>query len=187
METPCTCTSNFNVVRDNKVSFIQPNGKPNLSTLDIHGGLDLAIKKNNRLYPVSDTSIVVFKFDLYNPKYRTKGMHTAGRCIWVASKIPFEMNGSLIPGGENSWKWYKFRYLHMDRIDVNLGQWVDINTRLGLSGDTGYSFGDHLHIDMRHADEPFLSFPFNNIPVVVDIGLVFRNAGLNDPQYITGL
>jgi len=36
-------------------------------------------------------------------------------------------------------------YAHLSKIDVTRGQMVDLNTLLGLSGETGRVSGPHLH------------------------------------------
>jgi murein DD-endopeptidase MepM/ murein hydrolase activator NlpD len=40
-------------------------------------------------------------------------------------------------------------YAHMDRVQVNLGQHVEIGQLLGLSGMTGKVSGPHLHFEVR--------------------------------------
>lgn len=44
-------------------------------------------------------------------------------------------------------------YLHLSQVQVNVGQWVSQNARLGLSGASGYGddwyYGAHLHISYR--------------------------------------
>jgi len=40
-------------------------------------------------------------------------------------------------------------YAHMSDVDVAVGQWVDTGTRLGKVGDTGYTTGPHLHLEVR--------------------------------------
>jgi hypothetical protein len=40
--------------------------------------------------------------------------------------------------------WYS-AYCHLSRADVSIGDWVDAGDLLGLSGNTGYSSGPHLH------------------------------------------
>lgn len=39
-------------------------------------------------------------------------------------------------------------YSHMSQIDVQVGQGVDKGTILGLTGETGFVLGDHLHFSM---------------------------------------
>ena len=41
-------------------------------------------------------------------------------------------------------------YIHMSRVDVKLGQWVDHTTRVGLSGITGNAEpkNPHVHVKM---------------------------------------
>lgn len=40
-------------------------------------------------------------------------------------------------------------YCHLSRIDVQVGQRVKRKQRLGLTGDTGRTFGAHLHYEER--------------------------------------
>lgn len=41
-----------------------------------------------------------------------------------------------------------FQHAHLDKINVKVGQVVDNNTRLGLTGATGTATGIHLHLGM---------------------------------------
>ena len=41
------------------------------------------------------------------------------------------------------------RYMHFDRVDVDVDQEVGKGTVLGLSGNTGSSEGPHLHLNLR--------------------------------------
>jgi murein DD-endopeptidase MepM/ murein hydrolase activator NlpD len=45
-------------------------------------------------------------------------------------------------------------YAHLSSVDVSVGQAVDKNSRLGLSGETGLAGGDHLHFTMLLAGNP---------------------------------
>jgi murein DD-endopeptidase MepM/ murein hydrolase activator NlpD len=40
-------------------------------------------------------------------------------------------------------------YMHLSEIIVSLGQMVDKGELIGMSGDTGYVLGPHLHLTVR--------------------------------------
>ena len=40
-------------------------------------------------------------------------------------------------------------YAHLSEIDVEKGQEVDTNTKIGEMGTSGRAFGDHLHLEVR--------------------------------------
>lgn len=50
---------------------------------------------------------------------------------------------------------YVSLYAHLSRIDVEKGQVVRMGQRIGLMGDTGFSFGCHLHFEVAHNGVPF--------------------------------
>lgn len=64
--------------------------------------------------------------------------------------------------------WYSL-YAHLSRIDVEMNEPVEAGQRLGLSGNTGYSSGPHLHwqvcdspnfpTDINHSRDP-MGVPF---------------------------
>ncbi len=41
-------------------------------------------------------------------------------------------------------------YAHLSKIDVEPGQMIEAGQPLGLGGNTGHSFGSHLHFEMRY-------------------------------------
>lgn len=45
-------------------------------------------------------------------------------------------------------------YMHMSRVDVKVGDVVNAGDKLGVSGSTGTSTGEHLHFEVRQFNEP---------------------------------
>jgi murein DD-endopeptidase MepM/ murein hydrolase activator NlpD len=45
-------------------------------------------------------------------------------------------------------------YAHLSQRSVEVGDHVEAGTLLGLGGNTGRSFGDHLHFEVRYLDQP---------------------------------
>jgi murein DD-endopeptidase MepM/ murein hydrolase activator NlpD len=43
-------------------------------------------------------------------------------------------------------------YAHLDRIDVETNQLIEVGDRLGIVGDTGIAIGPHLHFEVRAGD-----------------------------------
>lgn len=46
-------------------------------------------------------------------------------------------------------------YGHLDRIDVQAGQWVQYGDKLGVVGATGFVTGPHLHFEVRLGESDF--------------------------------
>lgn len=44
---------------------------------------------------------------------------------------------------------YTSLYAHLSQIEVAEGQFVDVDTEIGLMGSTGHSTGSHLHLEIR--------------------------------------
>jgi murein DD-endopeptidase MepM/ murein hydrolase activator NlpD len=45
-------------------------------------------------------------------------------------------------------------YAHLSQITVTLGQYVFRGAVIGISGNTGASFGEHLHFEIRINGQP---------------------------------
>ena len=59
--------------------------------------------------------------------------------------------GNLIVVQNGDWRTY---YGHLSAFSVSVGQTVDTGTVVGLSGNTGWSTGPHLHYEVRHQGTP---------------------------------
>ena len=89
----------------------------------IHGGIDLALKDEYRGADVFSACTGVVKTSDYSFGY---GKHVYVDC------------------GDG----WETLYAHLSRVDVAVGDAVDNETRLGITGSTGYSTGEHLHFEI---------------------------------------
>ena len=71
-------------------------------------------------------------------------------------------SSTIIPksSGDVTWEWgnyvrvddaqgNRYFFCHMDSRAVSVGQRVQVGTKLGVMGNTGYSFGAHCHFEVR--------------------------------------
>ena len=86
-----------------------------------HLGIDLRAPMKTKIYAVNDGKVV------------------------LATKLPNYGNIIVIDHGLGLFS----LYLHLDKFDVSLGQMVKQNQIIGLSGDTGYASGPHLHFSVK--------------------------------------
>ena len=112
-----------------------------------HGGCDL-VKKTNQLDTIT--------------------AHSAGTVVWCQSGVPNDTGSSGNRSYGNAVKlrhangWYTL-YAHMEYISVSDGQTVQKGQKLGYMGNTGNSYGAHLHFEVRDKSdnrvnpEPYLS------------------------------
>lgn len=82
-----------------------------------HGGLDMACPKGTSIYPALAGKVTAAGFDRVYGNYVIISHHSG----------------------------YKTLYAHMSKILTVKGAYVDMNTRIGLVGNTGLSTGPHLH------------------------------------------
>ena len=59
--------------------------------------------------------------------------------------------GNLVIVQNGDWQTY---YGHLSAFSVGVGQDLQTGTTLGLSGNTGWSTGPHLHYEVRHRGTP---------------------------------
>lgn len=87
-----------------------------------HNGLDFAAPYNSPIYATGD-GIVTY----------ANGGTTYGNVVFVSHGYGFET-----------------RYAHMSKFIVSVGQKVKRGQVLGYVGDTGHSFGNHLHYEVLY-------------------------------------
>ena len=94
-----------------------------------HRGLDIGSKRGTKekIYPVGDGTIE----ELYKDYY-------GALCVRMSHK------------NAKDGKWYTSFYCHLSSFSPNIyaGKKVTTNEYLGYMGNTGYSFGNHLHIEL---------------------------------------
>lgn len=95
--------------------------------LSPHTGVDIALKEGT---PVRVTASGLVEYADWHPRY--------GNLVIIN-----HLNG------------YKTKYGHASKIIVEVGQWVNLNDTICLSGNTGKSLGPHLHYEVVK----------NNIPI----------------------
>jgi murein DD-endopeptidase MepM/ murein hydrolase activator NlpD len=92
----------------------------------LHAGVDLAAPHGTPIYAAASGTVIMARW-----------YGGYGNCVIVQH-----------PDGVVS------LYGHQSKIIATEGQHVDAGQLLGLVGDTGHSFGDHLHFEIRINDNP---------------------------------
>lgn len=120
-------------------AFVWPAANHFLSGWDYkadHLGIDIAAGTGAPIY-ASDTGVIVF----------------AGQSTWGYGNLVIIDHG-------NGWQ---TAYAHLSQINVVCGQGIYQGQILGLAGNTGRSYGAHLHFEMRNSDygrvSPWLYLP----------------------------
>jgi len=92
-----------------------------------HSGVDLKGEKGDPVTVIADGEIVEAEFDA-----------TYGNYI----KVKHEINGEVTYS----------KYGHLSKIDVEVGDFVNKEDKIGEVGATGMATGPHLHFEMQNAD-----------------------------------
>ena len=94
-----------------------------------HLGMDLgSSNKTIPIYPIANGTITTKYYDNYGA---------------LVVKIRHNHNGRYIYS----------TYAHLSRFaNISVGQYVTHNTQIGNMGNTGYSFGSHLHLEITSCD-----------------------------------
>lgn len=94
-----------------------------------HGGIDIVGDDNSIIYAVEPGSVTMIS--LWDGKTKT-GTQSYGNLVVVTDS--------------NNCRHY---YAHLKSIAVSNGQYVFVGTKIGVMGNTGNSFGAHLHYEVR--------------------------------------
>ncbi len=86
-----------------------------------HLGIDLGADLETKIYAINDGKVV------------------------FASDLPNYGNTLVVDHGEGIFS----LYLHLDKFQASVGQMVKQNQIVGLSGNTGYTSGPHLHFSIK--------------------------------------
>lgn len=88
----------------------------------------------------------------------------AGRVIAVRDYYP-DNGGSKAKSSRFNYVWlehdggYRSAYIHLQKkfnrkINLKVGQWIEAKQLIGYSGNSGWSSGPHLHIEVQKPGEP---------------------------------
>jgi murein DD-endopeptidase MepM/ murein hydrolase activator NlpD len=102
--------------------------------IDGHNGYDFPMPEGTPILAVADGSVVVAGAGSPNPCPILNNQIVVVQSVTVRHTAP---NGQSIDSG----------YLHLSRVDVQVGQHVVAGQQIGLSGNTGCSTGPHLHFE----------------------------------------
>lgn len=103
-------------------------------------------------------------------------------CVGISSKeICAVASGKVIASrivtdkSNTTWQWGNYvcvqgddgklvYYCHMSERRVEVGQRVNIGDVVGVEGNTGYSFGAHLHLEVRDGRKPINAAEYIAVP-----------------------
>jgi murein DD-endopeptidase MepM/ murein hydrolase activator NlpD len=138
-----------------------------------HNGTDLMAGEQN-VYATMDGVVV-----------EQQTVESRGLGLGILSKEILDLGS----GGEH---YLKLRYWHLKSFAVNAGDSVVAGQLIGISDNTGYSSGNHLHFEGQPMDKDTsghltLSNPSGNIAGAIDIEPYFNGMFAQDIQQINSL
>ncbi len=111
-----------------------------------------------------DTEIVHTGIDIIAPLGTPILAAASGKVVWAGEGISKTTSPSDDPYGlavaikhdfGSNGRQIQTVYAHMNRVDVTLGQQVEMGDQLGIVGTTGFTTGPHLHFEVRMEDGDF--------------------------------
>lgn len=129
------------------------NSAPNIVSYKGHKGLDLnGVPIGTQIYPLFEGTVVATSS--CDKNYKPEGNDSSGYTCNNANNHNcgygnmIKIRGTAADGRE-----YYAIYGHLSRIDVSVGDKVEMNTVIGLLGNTGCSTGAHLHLELRKTSD----------------------------------
>lgn len=119
-----------------------------------HNGLDLQTGEQY-VYAAHDGTVV-------------EAQHVPARGLGIGI-----MTDSLVNLDTSGNHYAKTRYWHLKQLFVDAGDKVTVGQPIGVSDNTGYSAGNHLHFELQPMDKdsgghPYLTFNGNGIGAAID-------------------
>lgn len=99
-----------------------------------HSGQDLPAANNTSVFSIADGEVILVQTGHSN-NTGSSGMAAYGNCVFIKHE---DENGNL----------YFSRYAHLNAVTVRVGDKVVAGDIIGAVGNTGNSFGNHLHFEM---------------------------------------
>ncbi|TVR30831.1 MAG: M23 family metallopeptidase [Balneolaceae bacterium] len=143
------------------LSYAQYGPRSLPSGYDFHAGIDLPSPRGTPVYPVLPGEVV-------------ETDHWNGTGSGAGNAVTVKHADTLATS-----------YLHLDRIDVNVGDWVNSDDPVGTVGSTGASY-NHLHLgyfvnlpNPNRRDERYSKNPLEILPTEEpgDIPITFSESG----------
>lgn len=131
-EYPCTITQAYGANPANYRKFYGDDRG--------HQGIDFRARQGTKIFCVATGLVKMVHFDL-RPK--SEGGHNFG----IHCRV-------------NHCSGHETIYAHMSEVLVSVGDLVYGGDVLGLAGNTGYSFGAHLHLHMKYLGRVIDPTPF---------------------------
>jgi murein DD-endopeptidase MepM/ murein hydrolase activator NlpD len=137
-------------------SYFGPRPKPNGP---VHPGLDFHATYGQAIHAVDDGEVVKSYFSANNPMTWRPGEPAPKVMGFGETILILHLDGRLT------------RYAHLSKRLVEAGEHVKQGQVIGQAGTTGYSFGVHLHFELRGDGgrsyyDPLPEFAYLNPPHV---------------------
>ena len=99
--------------------------------------------------PINSRWAMHYGVDLRAPMSSTVMATAPGKVTFAGSENKY---GRLVEIDHG--RGFKTRYAHLSKINVKVGQKVDVRTTIGLLGNSGRSTGAHVHYEVSHNGKP---------------------------------